>query len=405
MDEKNTFFTDLRAALNHLYDPEYLEKSPFISWMGLSDRFDSASLLQQSLIDAIEEIRPKPGSLQKLRSQLAYDLLLYRYVQKLTQEEISHQFGISERQLRREQNKAIALLATIILKRTEQGDKLPPQSEKMPSPPISVNEEAITFPWLNPAEPANPTDPQQALSLIQEVITPLAERLSVQLAIQQEPGIPLITMHALAFRQMMLSLLDQMIQACPSGEVTLRAHQQENQAKMVLEGMPAPSRSITRLFDLNLVKKLTEHYKVRLEPQLSQRRVAFSLGLPLVEQTTVLLIDDNRDILQLFQRYTEGSPYQIVPVSDPAGVFSQIEAVNPNIIILDVMMPALDGWEVLLRIRKNPLSARTPVVICSILNQEELAYSLGANGYLHKPVRQADLLGMLDQQAGYAEKE
>jgi CheY-like chemotaxis protein len=62
-----------------------------------------------------------------------------------------------------------------------------------------------------------------------------------------------------------------------------------------------------------------------------------------------------------------------------------------------VMMPRVDGWEMLGRLRQHPRTAHIPVVIVTILAQEELALSLGAKAHLLKPVTQATFLSVLDQ--------
>jgi hypothetical protein len=113
MDENQPFFQSVRGALNHLYDPEYLAKSPLVKLFGLAGKYDPAAALQQCLIQAITALRPQGDSLLAARDQQAHDLLLYRYVQRLTQDDIAHQFGISERQLRRDHTRAGMVVAGV----------------------------------------------------------------------------------------------------------------------------------------------------------------------------------------------------------------------------------------------------------------------------------------------------
>ena len=69
----------------------------------------------------------------------------------------------------------------------------------------------------------------------------------------------------------------------------------------------------------------------------------------------------------------------------------------PHAILLDVMMPEIDGWEVLQTLRTNTQTAAIPVVVCSIFNDPDLAYSLGASLVLSKPVSRDAVLGALRQ--------
>jgi CheY-like chemotaxis protein len=59
------------------------------------------------------------------------------------------------------------------------------------------------------------------------------------------------------------------------------------------------------------------------------------------------------------------------------------------------MIPEMDGWEVLQRLRNHPQTASIPIIICSVLDSPELAYSLGASLFLSKPIGRDDILNAL----------
>jgi len=65
--------------------------------------------------------------------------------------------------------------------------------------------------------------------------------------------------------------------------------------------------------------------------------------------------------------------------------------------VLDVMMPGIDGWEVLTRLRAHPTMANTALIVCTVLPQEELALAMGADGFLQKPVTREAFLAMLER--------
>jgi len=111
----------------------------------------------------------------------------------------------------------------------------------------------------------------------------------------------------------------------------------------------------------------------------------------------VLAIDDNPDILQLLQRYVSGTRYQVIGAQEVGRAFELLESRAPRIIVLDVMMPRMDGWELLRKLRGHSAARRLPIVVCTIMNQPELAYALGANAFLRKPVTQAAFLEILDR--------
>jgi CheY-like chemotaxis protein len=90
----------------------------------------------------------------------------------------------------------------------------------------------------------------------------------------------------------------------------------------------------------------------------------------------------------------------VTGVQQPAEARQMAERLHPRIIVMDVMMPELDGWDLLTQLRQDPWFHNTAIIICSILPQEELARSLGANSFLQKPVLPQDFLKELDRQIG-----
>jgi CheY-like chemotaxis protein len=112
----------------------------------------------------------------------------------------------------------------------------------------------------------------------------------------------------------------------------------------------------------------------------------------------VLVVDDNADVLQLLQRYSAGTRYRLIGTRDPEQVLSLTEKFSPQVIILDVMMPQVDGWRVLGRLRQHPRTSHIPIIVCTILAQEALALSLGASAFIRKPVTRQVFLAALDHQ-------
>jgi CheY-like chemotaxis protein len=125
---------------------------------------------------------------------------------------------------------------------------------------------------------------------------------------------------------------------------------------------------------------------------------AAKITLSTLEQATVLVIDDNADTRQLFRRYLAGSHYHFVGAVDAEEGLALALELTPHLIVLDVMMPGQDGWALLGQLREHPQTEHIPVIVSTILPQEELALDLGAAGFMRKPVSQAALLSALDRQ-------
>ena len=111
----------------------------------------------------------------------------------------------------------------------------------------------------------------------------------------------------------------------------------------------------------------------------------------------ILAIDDDPQVIGLYERYLAPQGYYVLPLTDPLKAKEQVLKVRPYAITLDVMMPNKDGWSVLTELKSDPATRDYPVIICSILEQAERGFSLGAADYLVKPILEEDLIDALDR--------
>jgi CheY-like chemotaxis protein len=119
--------------------------------------------------------------------------------------------------------------------------------------------------------------------------------------------------------------------------------------------------------------------------------------LPAGIAPTVLVVEDNPQVVQLFRRYLSGSPYQMLSAATGGAALDLASAERPDAITLDLLLPQRDGWEFLQAAKVHPATRGIPVIVCSVLQERELALSLGAADFLAKPVTQHALLTALRQ--------
>ncbi|MGB7876866.1 MAG: GAF domain-containing protein [Anaerolineales bacterium] len=117
-------------------------------------------------------------------------------------------------------------------------------------------------------------------------------------------------------------------------------------------------------------------------------------------ERVILAIDDDPQIIRLYERYLEPKGFQVIGLSDPAKAKERVEQLKPFAITLDIMMPGYDGWQVLTDLKSSSETRDIPVVVCSIVEDEEKGFSLGAADYLVKPIHEDDLLSSLDRLNG-----
>ena len=121
------------------------------------------------------------------------------------------------------------------------------------------------------------------------------------------------------------------------------------------------------------------------------------LTFPAAATHTLLVVEDNPGVCELYQRYFQGSAWRPVLLANPAETCARAQELRPAAIVLDVLMPEMDGWSVLQELRTTPEVAHIPVIICAVINDPELAQALGAAASLKKPVSRMELLEALDR--------
>jgi CheY-like chemotaxis protein len=119
--------------------------------------------------------------------------------------------------------------------------------------------------------------------------------------------------------------------------------------------------------------------------------------VPSVGQVSVLVVDDNLDMVHFYRRCTVGTKYHITPAPQGQRTFEAIKSAHPDIVVLDIILPDADGWELLTQLHSHPATRSIPIVICSIVKEEGLASALGAALYLPKPVHHREFIQALDQ--------
>jgi signal transduction histidine kinase/CheY-like chemotaxis protein len=109
----------------------------------------------------------------------------------------------------------------------------------------------------------------------------------------------------------------------------------------------------------------------------------------------ILVIDDDNGTLQLVEDCLTHSGYRVVTSRDAMQALDLIPRVLPQAIITDVVMPQMDGWELLRRLKSEPETQDIPVIVQSVLDRRTTGLYLGASDYLIKPVNQQTLLDVL----------
>jgi PAS domain S-box-containing protein len=117
---------------------------------------------------------------------------------------------------------------------------------------------------------------------------------------------------------------------------------------------------------------------------------------PQDQRPLIIIADEDAMTLRLLTEYINSEHYQVVSTRDANELFEMASQLRPAAIVADVMMPKMQGFELLHRLRENPRSQHVPVILISIVDRSEVAMREGAAAYIKKPVSRQSLMATLD---------
>ncbi len=131
------------------------------------------------------------------------------------------------------------------------------------------------------------------------------------------------------------------------------------------------------LQDYNLDKVKSEEYKIVETPQI----------VPFPQKGKILVIDDDINFLDLIDRRLTKEGYLVFTANNGQSGLNKANKLIPDIIILDIVMPDMDGWTVYKKLKKTPLLSQIPVIIVTIGDYEKMAKDFGVVDFLAKPIK------------------
>ncbi len=115
------------------------------------------------------------------------------------------------------------------------------------------------------------------------------------------------------------------------------------------------------------------------------------------ESNTVLVVDDDETVCKLMRRFLAKEGFDVVTAKDGEEGLKLARKLDPVVITLDILMPGLDGWGMLQELKADPKLAAIPVVMLTILDEQNKGYALGVSDYMTKPIDRKRLAVLLDK--------
>jgi len=282
-----------------------------------------------------------------------------------------------------------------------------------------------------------PVDLEPAVLEAVSTAEPLARVKTIELKSDVETGLGVVADPA-KVKQMLLNLVSNAIKFTPErGTVTVAARRSGDWAELAVTdtGIGIAPADMGRLFGefqqldqgpgrrqegtglgLALTKRFAELHggTVTVESEVG-RGSTFTIRLPMAagahpaapspapapdveaDRPLVLVVDDNLQAAEIIGRHLDSGGFRHRVARSGTEALRLAADLKPMAVTLDILLPEIDGWEVLTRLKENPATRNIPVVVLSVVDKPALGRALGAIDYFVKPVDGKALLSRLDQ--------
>jgi len=384
------FLKQIKDALKHLYDFPYLQKHPLAKAAvrgGEQSMEVGARKLRQDILDAIETLNPQSESAVQTPQARIHSLLVLHYVEGWSVQEAAHDLGISPRQAHRNLRDGEQNVAAILWAQQPLDEEAEPRAVHLSSVQAEMSR-------IVPK-----TQPVDLLPLLHRAYLAV-ERQAVQWDIDLQFVVPsrpvIVATDATIAQQVLINLLSHSIRQSVAGVVQTVVKITDDRIKVSVKYVAQHDWAERPAVD-NVLSQLVGRlgWSVRDAEQADGARV-ITLDVA-SHRPVILVIDDNEGLVRLLDSYLTDHACQVKSTNNGQDGLDLALELKPDAIVLDVMLPEMDGWEVLQRLRNQPQTATIPVIMCSVLKSPELAYSLGASLYLSKPISRDDILNALHE--------
>jgi signal transduction histidine kinase/CheY-like chemotaxis protein len=287
---------------------------------------------------------------------------------------------------------------------------------------------------------------EYCLSMVRE----RALQQRVLLSLDVDPDVGLLDADRLRFRQVVLNMLSNAVKFTPEGgrvDVSAFLRGRDLVVLVADTGVGVPAEDRERIFDafqqggrssgqvegtglgLTLSKRILEMHggSIWVESEAGKGST-FGIALPAgsealavtsVQQAgpdsgstleppgprpTVVVVEDDRRSFDLLRVYLEAAGARVVSAGDGEEGLDTVRRLSPAGVVLDILLPGIDGWDVLAQLKADPGTAAIPVIVVSMLDERGRGFALGATEYLVKPVGKEQLLAALYRAAAMERK-
>ena len=417
LPEREAFVGWVHDALNHLYDTRFLNRHPLADFLvgTMSDAVQRSRSLRRILVDAIRSLRPVPGTPAQSPDWRAHRILELRYIEGLTPVEVMDRLALSKSHYFREQARVVEAVADFLwihaaaLPVDEQNDlseahatnttlaslDAPPGGSRSELAQAEVERLCSHAVWEE-------IDVAELLIKLRTVIESLAVANGVTLELSAAGSYLIAHGSRTLLRQSILNVVTYALDMAQGGALCIEPVNLGAETGFAVRAVRSGAETVPEKrrqgVGLEVARQLLEAMRGRLELEEGENDWQARLLWRAALGQTLLVVDDNRAFIDLIRRYLTGYTWQVLGAGSGQEARQLLADTRVDAMVLDVMMPEEDGWELLRALRTTEVTCDIPIIVCSVLNEPQLALMLGASAYLPKPVSPPALLRALSVQ-------
>ena len=378
----------VKDALINMFDFAALEAHPLID-SGIKPppeyKGSRGDYLKGVLLECINSLKPTESEYDLFSMEWrAYVILSKRFIENISSQALAKELSLGERQIRRNQKKAIRAVALILWDRIQSERS---RSEEIEPNGFNINREIINL--------------IQVFQSVLDLLSNHFEQQSVTVTFNHPENNLTINSDRIILRQVIIRIFHLFLQHSTSHQIDVWLEQKNEDVDLHFF-LPATKFNMDQFLTYlhtheNLINQWLNELNIQLDGFNSPEGFHLIVRFVTQEKKLILVVDDQEPALKMYERYLSKTEFKIYGLSKATKVLSKAIELNPTIILLDIMMPKLDGWEILQSLRLNEKTRHIPIIVCSAWGESEFARSLGADYFLKKPITQEELLDVLQK--------
>lgn len=281
------------------------------------------------------------------------------------------------------------------------------------------------------------------VEVVPRVLKSEIDRRGVRLQFDVADDVDTLVVDQTRMKQILVNLVSNALKYSPdSGTITVKIHRVDHEVEVSVhdEGVGIAPQDIPNLFQpfyqtkatdptmegtglgLAITKRLVELHGGRIWAESEvEKGSTFTFRIPLMvtvggsehseqayvpyaalnrtekQKTLVLIIEDNADAATLIEKYLRDAGYKTAVARNGHEGIEKVKQLQPSFVILDLLLPIKDGWQVMKELKSHPICKDVPIIIVSIVDEKNLGFSLGAANYFVKPVDREELLRAIER--------